>query len=260
MERQKQYFEREEKDARQLLNKGQDFLIEERKRSRHVLEYIFFPLDKERKIGNLVRTVEDAEKRLNKAKQDAIDAEKEMEKICDEYIKSLENMHIDVKKDISTDRMIKILKKGTKLLGKLQENWAGMTLYFKSINSYIEKVMNKQQNMFVKDAQDAQEHTFLIDVMTDTIKKSLESSIKSHRTAATYVKVSNNYIMEPLRSMHGMLAIEPAKMQKAQEELMESCKKASEGIKIMFNEDRAQTIREMENALQSPDPVQSIDN
>jgi hypothetical protein len=28
----------------------------------------------------------------------------------------------------------------------------------------------------------------------------------------------------------------------------------------MFNEDRAQTIREMENALQSPDPVQSLEN
>jgi hypothetical protein len=34
----------------------------------------------------------------------------------------------------------------------------------------------------------------------------------------------------------------------------------STGIKIMFNEDRAQTIREMENALQSPDPVQSLEN
>jgi hypothetical protein len=42
--------------------------------------------------------------------------------------------------------------------------------------------------------------------------------------------------------------------------LIESCKKASKGIKDMFNEDSAQTIREIENALQSSDPVQSIEN
>jgi hypothetical protein len=96
--------------------------------------------------------------------------------------------------------------------------------------------------------------------MADSIKKSLESSIKSNRTAATYVKVSNNYIMEPLRKMHGMLAIEPAKMEQAQKELVESCERASKGITIMFNEDREQTIREMENSLQSLDPCQSIEN
>jgi hypothetical protein len=92
------------------------------------------------------------------------------------------------------------------------------------------------------------------------MKKSLESSIKSHRRAATYVKVSNNHIMEPLRNMHGMLAIEPEKMEQAQKELIESCRKASRVIQIMFNEDRAQTNREMENALQSPDQGQSIQN
>jgi hypothetical protein len=154
--------------------------------------------------------------------------------------------------------MIQILTDGTQLLGKLQENWAGMTLYFKSINSYIEDMKTKQ-NMFVEDAKVVQDSS-LLDLMAESIKKSLESSIKSHRTAATYVKVSNNYIIEPLQVMHGMLAIEPAKMEEAQQELIESCKKASEGIKVMFNEDRKQTIREIENALQSSDPVQSIEN
>jgi hypothetical protein len=48
-------------------------------------------------------------------------------------------------------------------------------------------------------------------------------------------------------------------MEQAQKELLESCKRASEGIRIMFNEDRAQqAIREMENALQSPDPFKEL--
>jgi hypothetical protein len=57
-----------------------------------------------------------------------------------------------------------------------------------------------------------------------------------------------------------MLSIEPDELQQAQKELIDSCKKASAGIQIMFIEDREQTIREMENAIQSSDTVQSIEN
>jgi hypothetical protein len=35
---------------------------------------------------------------------------------------------------------------------KQKENWAGMTLYFKSVNSYINN-MKTQQNNFVEDAK-----------------------------------------------------------------------------------------------------------
>jgi hypothetical protein len=190
-------------------------------------------------------------------------SEKEMKKICDEFTTSLANMHIDVQKDISTDPMMQILKDGTKLIGQLQEKWTGMTRYFNSFNNYIKIIMKHHQIDFVEDAEIAQldsEDTCMIDEMSYSMKKLLESSIKSHRTAAMYVKVSNSYIMGPLRTMPGMLSIEPAEILKAQNELVESCKRASKGIKIMFNEDNAQAIREIENALQSLDLVQSIEN
>jgi hypothetical protein len=258
LERQKEYLQKEMKDNQQLKNKGRQYVMEEQKRSRDALELFFFPGEKNEKFEKIETTIQDALQRLEETKEKTKKVEEEMGKIENEYIQRLENMHIDVKKDISTDQMIQILKDGTQQLGKLQENWTGMTLYFKSINSYIEDMKTKQK-MFVEDAEGAQDSS-LIDFMAESIKKSLESSIKSHRTAAMYVQVSNNYIIEPLQVMHGMLAIEPAKMEQAQKELIESCKKASEGIKIMFNEDRKQTIREIENALQSSDPVQSIEN
>jgi hypothetical protein len=258
LERQKKYLQKEEDDNQKLKNKGEDFVLEERKRYRDALELIFFSGEKKKNLEKIQTMIQDALKRLEETKEKAKKAEEEMGEIENEYIKSLENMHIDVKKDISTDQMIQILKDGTQQLGKLQENWTGMTLYFQSINSYIEDMKTKQK-MFVEDAEGAQDSS-LIDFMAVSIKKSLESSIKSHRTAAMYVQVSNNYIIEPLQVMHGMLAIEPAKMEQAQKELIESCKKASKGIKDMFNEDSAQTIREIENALQSSDPVQSIEN
>jgi hypothetical protein len=258
IKREKEYLQKEEDDARELLSKGKKYLMEEHNRNKGLFESIFNSGGKKEKIAGFERSVKDAEKRLEKAKQDAAEAEKNIDKVRDEFTESLKNMHIDVNKNISKDRMIGILQEGTKQLGRLQENWTGMTLYFKSINSYIEDMKTKQ-NMFVEDAKVVQDSS-LLDLMAESIKKSLESSIKSHRTAATYVKVSNNYIIEPLQVMHGMLAIEPAKMEEAQQELIESCKKAWEGIKVMFNEDRKQTIREIENALQSSDPVQSIEN
>jgi hypothetical protein len=250
IEKQKQKFDKEEKDARKLLSKGQQYVMEERKRLRTILELLYFPDEHQRVIKNIETLVEEAENRLAKNKVEAIKEEEQMGKICEEYIQKLRNMQVDVDEDISTDRMIQILQEGTKLLADMEKNWTGITLYFKSINSYIEKVMHKQQNMFVEDARNAQGHTSLIDEMSNSIKKSLESSIKSHRTAATYVKVSNNYIMEPLRNMHGMLAIEPAEMQQAQKELMKSCLNATEGIKIMFKEDKEQEMSEMQNERQ----------
>jgi hypothetical protein len=249
--------EMEMENARKTAQDSKAYLNDVRKR--RFRSFLFFE-SKEQSMKFAREMAEEAEEDLKKAKKDAMEAEQEMKKICNECIKSLENMQIDVTKDISADKIIKILQEGMRLLSQLQENWSGMTLYFQSINSYIEKVMNKKNIDFTKDAKDAQDDKTLIDLMKDTITESLESSIKSHRTAATYVKVSNNYIMEPLRKMHGMLAIEPAKMEKAQKELVESCKIASKGIKIMFNEDREQTIREIENAIQSSDMVQSIEN
>ncbi len=254
LERQKKYLKKEEEDAQKLLSKGQEYMMEEHKRSRGLGEKIFFRGEKQGKIEGFERTAKYAEERLKRAKQDRVEAEKEMKKITDECTTSLANMQIVVQKDISTDEMIQILKKGTEKLNQMQKNWAGMTLYFHSINTYIEDMKTKQ-NLFVEDAKVVQDSS-LLDLMAESIKNSLDSSIKSHRTAATYVKVSNNYIMEPLRNMHGMLALGPAEIPKAQEELVKSCKRASEGIKDMFNEDSAHTIRELENALQSLDPCQ----
>jgi hypothetical protein len=75
-----------------------------------------------------------------------------MKKICDEFTKCLANMHIHVQKDIRRDPMMQILKDGTKLLGTLQKNWAGMSLYFQSINKYIGNIMKRHQINFVEEA------------------------------------------------------------------------------------------------------------
>jgi hypothetical protein len=188
---------------------------------------------------------------LQRIKEQAKQVEKEKGKIWDDYTKSLKNLQINVGKGVSTDEMIKLLQDGTKKLGEMHEKWAGMTMYFEHINNHIDKVTKKYLVDFVNDANDAQHDISLLEFMTDSIEKSLTSSIKSHHVAATYVKVSDNYIMGPLKRMHGMLSIEPAKLEETQKNLLESCTKAMQGIQELGIEDRNKTIREIENKVQS---------
>jgi hypothetical protein len=108
---------------------------------------------KEREIEAAIHAnILDKKKRQEAAINGQKKSEKEMKKICDEFTKSLANMHIHVQKDIRRDPMMQILKDGTKLLGTLQKNWAGMSLYFQSINKYIGNIMKRHQINFVEEA------------------------------------------------------------------------------------------------------------
>ena len=179
-EREKAFIEKEKENAMALLKLGQEILLEERKRSRGILELIFNSGKKTETIEHIQITVKEAEKRLEKAKLEAEQIGEEIDKICNDCIKSLDYMHVDVDEKISTDEMIQLLEKGTKQLGELQKNWAGMTTYFTSINSYIEKVMKPQQEVFIDDANAVLElESCSVDVLTNSMVKSLESSIKS---------------------------------------------------------------------------------
>ncbi len=196
-------------------------------------------------------TKKQAENWLQRLKEEAKQVEKERNKICNDSTDSLKNLQINVGKEVSTDEMIQLLEKGTKQLGEMHEKWAGMTMYFESINNRIGIVMNKYLVDFAKDAEDAKNDSSLLKFIEGSIAKSLDSSIKSHRIAATYVKVSDNYIMDPLKRMHGMLSIEPAKLKETQGELLELCTEAMQGITDMGKEDRNKTVREIENEVQN---------
>jgi hypothetical protein len=225
--------EREKANAMALLQQAQESLLKERERTRNIFEFVFYSGEKQKTIDQIEKTVKEAEKRLEKANLEA--EQTGQDDIFNDFIQRLENMRVNVDDKISKDKMIEQLKEGTRLLGELQKNWAGMTMYFTSINSYIKKVMNPQQNVFIDDANAVLKlDSSFVNLLTNSMAKSLESSIKSQHTAATYVQVSHNYIMGPLKQMHGMLALRPDEMEEVQEELIKSCKNANEGIIVMF--------------------------
>jgi NTP pyrophosphatase (non-canonical NTP hydrolase) len=144
----------------------------------------------------------EAKTNLQRIKQVEKRVEEEKEEIYDDFKKRLEKMHVDVKKEISRDEIIKLLGDGLSKLSKLNSNWAGLSKNFNSINNYIEQVTHRALTDFVDDAKIAQEDPFIIDFMTDSINKSLELSCATHRAAEMYVDFSHKNIVKSLNDMH----------------------------------------------------------
>ncbi len=86
-------------------------------------------------------------------------------------------MHVDVEKEISRNEIINLLGDGLSKLSQFYTNYAGLIKIFDLINNHIEQVTHKALTDFVDDAKIAQEDPFLIDLMTDSINKSLELSL-----------------------------------------------------------------------------------
>jgi hypothetical protein len=84
--------------------------------------------------------VSEAKTNLQRIEQEAKRVEEEKEEIYDDFIKRLQNMHVDVKKEIGRNEIIKLLGDGLSHLSKLNSNWAGLTKNFKSINNHIEQI------------------------------------------------------------------------------------------------------------------------
>ncbi len=139
---------------------------------------------------------------LQRIEIEAKRVEEQRETIYGDFKKRLEKMHVDVKKEISRDEIINLLEDGMSKLSKFYTNYAMLIKNFNSINNHIEQVTHRALSDFVDDAKEAQEYPFLIDLMTDSINKSLELSCATHRTAEMYVDFSNKNIVKSLNEMH----------------------------------------------------------
>jgi predicted transcriptional regulator len=111
-------------------------------------------------------------------------------------------LQIKVDQELSQNEMIILLKEGISKLSQLNSNWTELTMNFNSMNNYIEEVTQKTLTDFAEDAKDAQENTFLLDFMTNSIEKTLKLSYTTHRAAEMYVEFSNRNIVKSLSDMH----------------------------------------------------------
>jgi hypothetical protein len=118
----------------------------------------------------------EAKTNLQRIEQEAKRVEEQREEIYGDYKKRLEKMDVDVKKEISRDDIIKLLGDGMSKLSQCYTNFAGLIKNFNSIKNDIEQITHRALTDFVDDAKIAQEDPFLIDLMTDSINKSLELS------------------------------------------------------------------------------------
>lgn len=161
----------------------------------------------------------------------------EMKKIHEDYIRKLENMQIDVKKEIGRDETIKFLKQGMVHLSELKTNWDSMTRFFGNVENLVSEGTSKLLKDFAVDAEDA-DSSFL-NLMADKILKAKQTSHLTYSIAEMYLKVSNRYIKNSVVSLLKMTALNDEELGAAQEELVRSCQEAANGILKMVEDDKA---------------------
>lgn len=130
----------------------------------------------------------------------------ERNKISVEFVNNFKTMsktlQIKVNQELTRNEMIILLREGLSKLSKLNSNWAELTINFNSINNYIEEVTHTTLTDFVDNVEVAQENTFPLDLLTDSIEKTLKLSNNTHRAAEMYVDFSHKNIVKSLNDMH----------------------------------------------------------
>jgi gamma-glutamylcysteine synthetase len=143
---------------------------------------------------------------LQKIEDEAKRVAAERDKISVEFVKNFETMsktlQIKVNQELTRNEMIILLREGLSKLSKLNSNWAELTINFNSINNYIEEVTHTTLTDFVDNVEVAQENTFPLDLLTDSIEKTLKLSNNTHRAAEMYVDFSHKNIVKSLNDMH----------------------------------------------------------
>jgi hypothetical protein len=143
---------------------------------------------------------------LQKIEDEAKRVAAERDKISVEFVKNFETMsktlQIKVNQELTRNEMIILLREGLSKLSKLNSNWTELTINFNSINNYIEEVTLTTLTDFVDNVEVAQENTFRLDWLTDSIEKTLKLSNNTHRAAEMYVDFSHEIIVKSLNDMH----------------------------------------------------------
>jgi hypothetical protein len=223
--------EREIEKANATVREKQNYLDGIRERNRDFWLRQIGCESKDKSLVYAQQMKEEAENKLKELKAEKEVCEKNIDKILKDNIERLEKMGIDANNAISPKQAIETLKEGLEYLAELQKQWAGITLYFNKIKNHLTETTAKNLEDNAEVAQ-----------LADSIKESLESTFQTHHSAKMYVNVSNNYIMESLTTMHGMLALPSNEVVASQKKnLIDSCKEASEGILKMCTEDKNNT-------------------
>jgi hypothetical protein len=165
-----------------------------------------FGLSSTIRVNNAQYNTREADEQLQKIEDEAKRVAAERDKISVEFVKNFKTMsktlQIKVDQELSQNEMIILLKEGISKLSQLNSNWTELTMNFNSINNYIEQITQKTLTNFAEDAKDAQENTFLVDFITNSIEKTLKLSYTTHRAAEMYVEFSNTNILKSLSDMH----------------------------------------------------------
>ena len=153
------------------------------------------------RVSNARNALSEAENQLQKIETELKRVQDEKDKIFYNYMKTLKIIQINIDKELSQNDMIKLLENGMGQLSQLNSNWAGFTNNFNSFNNNVKEVTQRAMADFAENAKSAQGDISIIDFLTDSMNKTLETSQRTSHNAKKYVKFSNENIMQSLDDM-----------------------------------------------------------
>lgn len=193
-------------------------------------------------------------------KKELDDTKRAREKIQDE-LKKMEDSQYQVLKDlrktesnsVNFEEIQKSLREGLQVLSQLKAQWNLLVLFFMKISNGIEICLH-QKTATIGDCLEKTE----LDNLTTQIVLEMATSVGSvafavNSIAETYVKISENHIIQKVANISGLLALETTEIDKKRKDIDNDHQNAEAEILGLVRKSRTeteQTIRQMYENLE----------
>uniref|UniRef100_W5LWZ3 Uncharacterized protein n=1 Tax=Lepisosteus oculatus TaxID=7918 RepID=W5LWZ3_LEPOC len=145
-------------------------------------------------------------------------------------------------KEIDFKTTIKMLTKGLDAMGKVKEQWEKMVFFFQMLSNIIKTNLNKHLKDVVHTAEKAgssklgySAKSFLRDLLYNQAFQASNIASLVNMISVTYREISKEYLMDRIRSLGKLMALDPTKSEfdTERKKLQIGCEEAEAGIKAI---------------------------
>jgi len=163
------------------------------------------------KVTQANEMLQHTEKKYNEANEELLASNAKLNEVLQELAKIDTNT-------MTTNEILKILKRGLLILGELKEKWSALTVFFSDMVTLIEVSMNKPLELFLQYAQSAKEvkesgapmDKLMLDIIYKTAREAVAYGYVVNRMSSGYHDISTKYLMGPVSTLAKMMTLEDA--------------------------------------------------
>ncbi len=192
----------------------------------------------------------EAEELLKKMEKETEEVQKELKKISEENREALEKLRWDAEKKLNQNETVQILTVVLDYLCKFQEDWIRKKICFSNMKINYKKETLPRCTKFLANAEQVEKDVNGIEQLEKSLQLLLEVCYKTHLTAKMYVQICEKYMLISMNQISAMFTLSPSDLIETQNELIASCADLVDGITKMYNNDRAELIRQMEKNVE----------